>query len=274
VNFGWALTPLPKAIPVDGSTLEVWIDGQPVGRPTYNNYRVDVATAFPGLANSNGAVGYLHFDTSRYANGVHTIGWLVTDDAGVTEGLGSRFFTVVNSGMGAAAHQAGPVTAGPGLREARGEARTDPERLMLPAADPGPVYVKRGYDRLTLPDPVHPDSQGMIQVEAQELDRIEISLGAMPIEPEPAREAKESRTSNGPAVRRFMGYLSVGDELRPLPAGSTLDSISGSLTWQLWPGFLGPYDLVFVDNGSAESTARTWRVRVSIRPKGSPIPPR
>jgi hypothetical protein len=33
VNFGWVLTPLPNSIPKDGSTLQVWVDGVPLGHP-------------------------------------------------------------------------------------------------------------------------------------------------------------------------------------------------------------------------------------------------
>jgi hypothetical protein len=46
VNFGWALTPRPKSIPIDGSTITVIIDGKPVGHPVYNFYRADVSTLF------------------------------------------------------------------------------------------------------------------------------------------------------------------------------------------------------------------------------------
>jgi hypothetical protein len=96
VVFGWALTPLPAAIPTDGSTIWLAIDGQYVGHPVYNQYRADIAGAFPGYANSNGAVGYSVVDTTTLANGIHTIGWLVYDDQGRGEGLGSRFFWVQN----------------------------------------------------------------------------------------------------------------------------------------------------------------------------------
>jgi hypothetical protein len=96
VVFGWALTPPPGVIPTDGSTLWLAIDGQYIGHPTYNQYRSDIAGAFPGYANSNGAVGYSVIDTTTLANGMHTIGWLVTDDLGRAEGLGSRFFWVQN----------------------------------------------------------------------------------------------------------------------------------------------------------------------------------
>jgi hypothetical protein len=32
----------------------------------------------------------------KLENGVHTISWVVTDDAGVSDGIGSRYFTVQN----------------------------------------------------------------------------------------------------------------------------------------------------------------------------------
>ena len=96
VNFGWALTPLPNAIPTDGTTIRVHIDGVFVGNPTYDNYRADIATAFPGLNNSDGAVGFHVIDTAALANGLHTISWVVRDDAGNAQGVGSRYFTVEN----------------------------------------------------------------------------------------------------------------------------------------------------------------------------------
>ena len=95
-NFGWALAPQPNLIPTDGSTIEVYVDGQYLGHPVYNNYRSDIAGAFPGLRNSNGAIGYIRIDTRALANGTHTIGWIVRDSAGHAEGIGSRYFTVKN----------------------------------------------------------------------------------------------------------------------------------------------------------------------------------
>jgi uncharacterized repeat protein (TIGR01451 family) len=96
VNFGWALTPPGKSIPVDGSTIWVFIDGVRIGHPVYDNYRSDIATLFPGYANSQGAVGYYYIDTTQLTNGLHTISWTVTDSAGVASGIGSRYFTVQN----------------------------------------------------------------------------------------------------------------------------------------------------------------------------------
>ncbi len=96
VNFGWALTPQPNMIPIDGSTITVCIDKVAQGHPVYNQYRSDVATAFPGLKNSGGPVGYYRIDTTKLTNGVHTISWVVIDSAGNASGIGSRFFTVQN----------------------------------------------------------------------------------------------------------------------------------------------------------------------------------
>ena len=96
VNFGWALTPVAKSIPVNGSTIDVYVDGVFRGHPVYNNYRADIAGLFPGLSNTNGAVGYFMLNTTTLSNGLHTIQWTVTDSAGQVAGIGSRFFRVQN----------------------------------------------------------------------------------------------------------------------------------------------------------------------------------
>ena len=96
VNFGWALTQAGKTIPTNGSTIDVYVDGTFRGHAVYNNYRADIATLFPGLSNSNGAVGYFMLDTTTLSNGLHTINWVVTDSGGKTAGMGSRFFRVQN----------------------------------------------------------------------------------------------------------------------------------------------------------------------------------
>lgn len=97
INWGWVLTPQSNSIPADGSTISVWVDGMKVGNPVYNIYREDIASLFPGYANSDGAVGYFYLDTTLYENGVHTIQWLATDSAGNTDGIGSRYFVIQNS---------------------------------------------------------------------------------------------------------------------------------------------------------------------------------
>jgi hypothetical protein len=107
VNYGWALTPQPKTIPTDGSTIRVLIDGVDAGSVSYNHFRADVSGLFPGLNNSPGPVGFRTIDTTTLADGLHTIAWIVTDNAGSAEGIGSRYFTVSN---GAAQFLGDPVS--------------------------------------------------------------------------------------------------------------------------------------------------------------------
>jgi hypothetical protein len=96
INWGWALTPAPGNIPTDGSTIDVLIDGIVVGHPIYGLNRPDIAALFPGYANTNSAVGYFTIDTTMLSNGVHAIAWVVRDNLGRAQGIGSRYFTVIN----------------------------------------------------------------------------------------------------------------------------------------------------------------------------------
>jgi hypothetical protein len=132
VNFGWALTPIPAVVPADGSTITVMVDGAPLGHPTYNQYRSDVANEFPGYSNSNGAIGFFSLDTTKMSNGLHTIAWSVSDNAGHSEGIGSRYFMAQNSG-------AGPVA--------------EPDASVEPlATDDIPAVIEIGeLDRIELP---------------------------------------------------------------------------------------------------------------------------
>jgi parallel beta-helix repeat protein len=95
-NHGWVLTPPPNKVPEDGSTIKVIIDGAEIGNVTYNIYRSDIAGLFPGYANSIGAHAYFDIDTTAYENGVYTIAWTAADDAGNTDGIGSRYFSIDN----------------------------------------------------------------------------------------------------------------------------------------------------------------------------------
>jgi hypothetical protein len=62
------------------------------------------------LANSNGAIGFFYIDTTTLANGVHTISWNVYDNQGRGDGIGSRYFTVLNAGNIAVSNEE-PVVA-------------------------------------------------------------------------------------------------------------------------------------------------------------------
>jgi hypothetical protein len=158
VNFGWALTENPFAIPFDGSTIFVFLDGVAVGHPVYNQFRSDIATLFPGLANSNGGVGYFYIDTTKLQNTIHTISWSVTDNGSRTQGIGSRFFEVLNAnGGGVAAPQEEPPTS---------------ESLA------GPVRLRTGFDLNAPQVVIEPDTSGSYSIEMEQLGRLELSLGA------------------------------------------------------------------------------------------------
>ena len=131
LNFGWVLTPQPKRIPQDGSTITVLVDGTPVGPVLYGHRREDIASLFPDFANAESAIGFRELDFSRLSSGLHTISWVATDSGGETEGLGSRYFRV-----GPVPGRIGPATAGshPPAPQLPQESLTIAQREMSPVA--------------------------------------------------------------------------------------------------------------------------------------------
>ncbi|NIN35596.1 MAG: hypothetical protein GTO60_11120, partial [Gammaproteobacteria bacterium] len=166
INWGWVLTPLPNHIPTDGSTIDVIVDGVNIGHPVYNIYRPDIAALFPDYANSNGAIGYFYLDTTTYENGVHTIQWTATDNAGNTDGIGSRYFTIQNTG-----ERRTQRTAQRARRECRGGPLWPPiSDGTIPIDYSSPVGVKKGCNRDTTPQEIYPDEKGDIHIEIRELE--------------------------------------------------------------------------------------------------------
>ena len=138
-NFGWALTPQPKLIPFSGATINVFIDGAPIGAVTqYNLFQSDVSNLFPNLKNSGGPVGFKTIDTTALGEGVHTIAWVATDDAGVGTGIGSRYFTVNNSAWQPS------ITQAP-------DAPAEPEAISVPPRIAGPDLGRRSANLSLLP---------------------------------------------------------------------------------------------------------------------------
>ncbi len=98
-NWGWVLVRgSAKAYPPFGSVAVV-IDGVMLGSPSLWVERADIVAAFPESIYSGvkNAVGHFTFDSRTYANGVHTIAWVVTANNGLAEGIGSRYFTIQNA---------------------------------------------------------------------------------------------------------------------------------------------------------------------------------
>ena len=258
-NFGWVLTQNPKFVPTDGSTIHVYVDGVDVGNASYNHYRSDIATFFPGLANSNGAVGFRIIDTTALSNGLHVIAWSASDNTGAFSGLGSRFFLVDNpaTALTVAAPSADAEVMGElaltdamaPTRTARAHAGALARRIDAAPADSGPLAGRRGWqpDAAWQPYPVSRDGRTLVR--GEEMDRFELFLGA-------------------PAGARVTAHLRVGRDLEPLPAGSRLDPDTGLFTWTPGVGFVGVYDLAFV-RWSGEMPVSRQDVRVTLVPRGS-----
>jgi hypothetical protein len=233
INFGWALTPLPKTIPKDGSTIWVWVDGVQVGHPVYDQYREDIAALYPEYNNAQGAVGYYYLDTTQYENGMHTIAWSVMDDEGEVDGIGARYFFIDN------VETASVHNGSFGLRSIY---REDIEgRLRI-----GVKEVRREY-RPQVNNDREIDTKSILKIQIEEMEPVKIVL-------------EESSSGN-------MKYIGWGEnEWEALPIGSTLDRNKGIFSWIPTPGFIGRYVLHFaVTDGSYVS--KPLQVVVNVIPK-------
>jgi GH25 family lysozyme M1 (1,4-beta-N-acetylmuramidase) len=266
-NFGWVLTPDPGTgviMPTDGSTINVFVDGAPIGSVSYNNCRGTVGNPVPtglycnddvssifgnasaqptfttrtsnpsrfrNLDASRGPIGALVFDTTTLVNGVHTIAWGVIDSVGRAEGIGSRYFTVINPG-------AVPFPDRAALEDASSPSRGSASSLdgVLPAMTH--VVGRAGFDLTTPFESIVPTADGSLVVQIPELGRIELSLGS-------AMDA---------------AYLVANGDLRGLPSGSHLDSATGQFAWAPGPGYL----LAFLHDGQQIPVDITVRPMTSV----------
>jgi hypothetical protein len=244
INWGWALTPQPKMIPIDGSTIDVVVDGVKIGHPAYNLYRSDIATLLPGYANSDNAVGYFYLDTTGYENGVHTIQWTAKDNQGAGDGIGSRYFTIQNTGGASAASSTSAASSIRKKTIIRGDTLK-----YLPVDHNTPLRVAKGLAGETGAERIYPGENGMVTVRIEELERIQVHLSGQPLD-----------------NHSYSGYMMVGDSVRALPVGSTLDMGKGIFYWQPGPGFLGRYRLVFVQT-AANGQMIKKNIIVEILPK-------
>lgn len=225
--FGWAMTQSGKCIDTTSAAVyKVFVDGvQRTLTPGTNWFaglnRSDVAAAYPGLCNTNNAVAAYYLDTRTLANGLHTIGWEVTDSNGQTAGIGSRFFNVLNTGGDAGAEAPASTGTDAPRRQMEADASASASvrttaralRAAIGQADTS-VWVRASED-------------GVYRVRMPQTGRLAVDLdGAV--------------TS---------GHQKVGDEWVALPAGSTLDAEAGRFFWQPPVGFLGAFPLAFVSGG-------------------------
>jgi hypothetical protein len=246
VNWGWVLTPQPNKIPGDGSTINVYVDGVKLGHPTYNLYRSDVAAIFPNYANSNGAIGFFYLNTTTYENGVHTIQWTATDNAGNTDGIGSRYFTIENSGTSS---QQSLVIGNKSSVNSHWSLG-DNIFSSLPGYYDEPIRIKKGYNEDIELQEIYPDNNGIITVEIRELERVEIHI--------------EGTRGLAP-LSNYTGHQIVGNQLKRLPLGSFMDTEKCIFYWQPGVGFYGIYELLFIKTDGND--CRKVSLRVKILPK-------
>jgi hypothetical protein len=233
-NFGWVLgAPGRRADPPGGGTVNVLIDGNNVGQPAGWTSRADLTALFTGYEGLSTALGVFGFNPSAYSNGLHTIAWIVTDNMGGTQGVGSRYFSVASS-----VEAAGVADAVSNVLHSAGEVAAMP-------LDRGPLEGRRGFDPGAPYRSYTPGPDGRIVAHGEEMDRFEFRLG------------------DG----ELAGYLRAGADLGPLPIGSYLDRDTGLFTWQPGPGFINTYDLLFVQCRGASCQRR--EVRIVLKAKGS-----
>src|SRR5207248_5769955 len=100
-NFGWVIP--SKGSTISQQNVQVYIDSVFVGNPGGLSARSDLDSDFGPLGfDTSQANRVLAIDTTQLTNGVHTIGWLVTDSSGQQDGVGSRFIKIQNSALRAA----------------------------------------------------------------------------------------------------------------------------------------------------------------------------
>lgn len=256
-------------IPLDGSTAVVFIDSVAVAQVTYNQCRGSVGnpppsgvfcdddvagifgnaapqpsstprtsnpTPYRNLDSGRGAIGSYVVDTTTLSNGLHTIAWSVTDSQGRIEGIGSRFFNVVNGGSDAALRAAPAAVRGQAsMLEAR------------PIAHTG-VWGRDGFDLAATWVPMHVNTQGVYQARLANQGRLELWLGA------------EIDT----------GYLTAPDgTLRDLPIGARLDG--ARFGWMPPVGYAGTYRLVFLRGHERLEVDVTVAPRHQVRPDEAQI---
>ena len=234
-NTGWVLSPTPGATIPPGS-VRVLVDGVLLPGVPNTAPRSDITSTFPGMDTSAAGRG-LFIDTRTYADGMHTIAWVVTDSLGRTDGIGSRFFRIANGGLASlkTAEQAA-ARAAPGVSS---------EIVDSAPAAMSSIDVRHGFDPETPFETLQGSSERFVIV-ATILDRVEVRLT-------PAKGVT------------YAGYLRVLGELRPLPAGAAIDPSTGTFTWQPGAGYLGAYDFVFVATGKQGVESR-HEVRVTLQP--------
>jgi hypothetical protein len=172
-------------------------------------------------------------DTTAYANGVHTIQWTARDTAGNSDGIGSRYFTIQNTGADAKASE---------VRIQMSENRIEPSGIEVDTT--GPVLIQKGFEGGNFDDPVYADDSGKYSIQIRELEPLAIKL---------------SEDSSVVACYQF-----VERSIRHIPAGMSIKN--NTINWMPGVAYLGNYKFVVVvkdDNGDLSKRF----LNITIEPK-------
>jgi hypothetical protein len=182
-------------------------------------------------------VGYRVLDTTAFAEGLHTIAWVVTDSLDAAAGIGSRYFSVANSADAQPLSQSGATTA------ASIDAQTASPAPVI-ATGPGPDVLRHAASLAEVPVSeaavsarrgeggarrLSARDDGSRAVTLASLERLELMLG----------------DADARCPCTWAGYLVDHATLRDLPVGAALDP-TGTFYWQPGPGFIGTFELLFV----------------------------
>lgn len=260
INIGWALTPLPKTIPKDGSTIWAWIDGIQIGNAVYNQYQEDIALQYPEYNNAQGAEGHFRVDISQFEMGVHTIVWSAMDNWGEVDAIGMSYFST-NSIK-------------------RGNIQNRP-------SNPWSLYLKEKTEKLQIRVAETQRGYKLETFNEQEIKRIsDIRLENLEERRAFRSKAVDKKRINNEHILRIkveemepmriifeggaeenLQYIGWGANKEiALPIGSTLNKEKGIFSWIPTPGFSGRYILHFaVTDGSYMS--KPLRIVVNVIPK-------
>jgi hypothetical protein len=250
-NWGWALTPWPNSIPLDG--IGVYVDGVRLGSVTYDLYRSDIANFFPGYANTYGAGGYFDIDLSNYENLTqHTLYWYAIDSAGNRDGIGSRYFYVsLWDDTWSAASSKSKTNFASIIKKKNSKEKKKLSRNQfahIPVNRAETISIKRGFNENNEYRSIFPGEAGMNRFKIKTGERIEI---------------KVSRDQ----FSDIIGYTVLNENtLGPLPVGSTLDNKNKTFYWIPGPGFMGKYECLFIEKGkNGEMSKRN--IVIEVNPK-------
>ncbi len=159
---GWALTQ-PTTCLV--TKVEVSVDDGPLQPVIYGDLKPGFDQYFPTdkFANSPNSGAAYFLDSTTLSNGVHQIGYLVTDSCGHQEGIGSRFFSVLNTGPSVTAGSSAAVEAfgnAPDAADVAAVPVVSPlEGTTAPTVMPAAIPAVEGAPQQNTPAVVAPGSE-------------------------------------------------------------------------------------------------------------------